>query len=314
MEYLKKIDNYWLKIPVTLYILGFFVHNIYLSSFALYNFDILHTRYIYSGTIAFAFIIILIFALTMKLDLSNYEKNFKYLNLTSWICRVCIITFILYYVLNTNELSIFTVVTNFRELINLCSKIFLIIIVPPLIMWSIIDMLGNISKNDEMFSLINKIIHSYLSYPFIAIIVFISYYNVSFRQITLFVFYLWFAIAAYIFGILEARKGRAVQIIEGQEGSLKPSFYKKVFAPVSLLLGIVFVITLYSSHIYSKIPANWGGAKPIEAKIFIDSDTLAVQIVDESEKWIAVISSCDTTLRRIKIENVTSVIIKNKKK
>jgi len=91
-----KFNTYGIKLPILLYVIGFFVHNVYLSKYSFFESSILQTQYIFSGSVAFAIITGTIIFFILRLDLEKISNNLKPYNLLAWIVRFPILTLFIY--------------------------------------------------------------------------------------------------------------------------------------------------------------------------------------------------------------------------
>ncbi len=102
MDFLK--DNY-VRIPVLLYVLGFAVHNAYLSMYGSYEFELIQARYILSGIGFVCFIVISFSYMCIQVNLSYLPDNFKPKKLLPWLLRIVSLPSVYYAYLYSCELS-----------------------------------------------------------------------------------------------------------------------------------------------------------------------------------------------------------------
>lgn len=101
MEILK--EN-WIKIPAVLYVLGFLVHNIWLSEYHSSSFDLLQAKYIFSGFAFLVFLIISFVVVSLRVNLSNIIDSYRPDKLAPWLLRICCFPYIVYGALNDGGL------------------------------------------------------------------------------------------------------------------------------------------------------------------------------------------------------------------
>jgi hypothetical protein len=77
---LELIEKHWIKIPVILYIVGFVVHNAYLSNFGSYEFQLVQAKYILSGFGLIGFSVVCFVYTGIKVNLSTLVKALLLIN------------------------------------------------------------------------------------------------------------------------------------------------------------------------------------------------------------------------------------------
>ncbi len=65
--------EHYIKLPIVLYVLGFAVHNAYLSLYGSYEFELIQARYILSGIGFFGFVSICVAYMSFHLNLSYLQ-------------------------------------------------------------------------------------------------------------------------------------------------------------------------------------------------------------------------------------------------
>jgi len=74
---LKLKEDYWLKIPVILYTIGFIVHNVYLSQFGSHEFELIQAKYILSGFGLIGFSAVCFAFTSIRVNLSYIPDTFS---------------------------------------------------------------------------------------------------------------------------------------------------------------------------------------------------------------------------------------------
>lgn len=75
--------------------MGFLINNIYLTKYSFFDFEVIQTKYIYTGLSAILFFTFILLFIVLRLDLDNASNNLKLKNLLTWAIRLPLLTIIL---------------------------------------------------------------------------------------------------------------------------------------------------------------------------------------------------------------------------
>ena len=86
-------------IPIILYIIGFFIHNVYLSVYNTFDFEIIQTKYIYVGLTFTIYAILAILFITLSVGNKSKAEKLPWLHLLNWCFKIPTSIFIVYFCL-----------------------------------------------------------------------------------------------------------------------------------------------------------------------------------------------------------------------
>ena len=90
-------ERIWLIIPFIFYGIGFFIHNVYLSRFSTFDFEVIQTKYIYIGFLFSFYTVLLILFFIIRMG--NPQSKNRKLNTIVWLIRIPIACIILHLIL-----------------------------------------------------------------------------------------------------------------------------------------------------------------------------------------------------------------------
>lgn len=297
-------EKHFALIPIAFYLIGFFIHNLYLSSFGIYDIEILKVKYIYTGTLTVFFFSITASLITIKTNLSIAKENFKIGPLSAWFSRIVIFSFMVYFILAdpdtklqndflTSQIQIPQAILDFIQF--LFTLLFILILT---------DMLGNPSKKDIMVSNYFQRFQSFLSIPLAIVFAFLLFHNDLFRAIALIFLLEGIFIMSSIFGKNDAEHGIYGETLYNTSNNRTHIIHKTFFSATMLVIPIFLIFKLFATNIYPIIPANYGGSKPVLALIQIENKTVKAQIINEGPTWMLILPSGSLNVIRIKTDDV----------
>lgn len=297
MEFLKK--NILLLSTIG-YSLGFFLHNIYLSKYGIYEFEIIQIRYIYSLITMLVFVIVLVFIMTFGLNLSEHKKNLSLKNSYMWFCRVFLYATIIYTFLDME---------SYKEIINI--GLYGQVLPLSLILISA-EGISNSTKPNYIISLI-KYLYIVITPFYIAYLCYIAMNYEPYREGIMFFMTIWLAV--YIGSIIFIEKEENKTEYPAIDNSTKKEtkdLYNEYFIYFGLVFYVFLFIILYSNSLYNKIPISLGGAKPIVMKIVLNDKTeLKGKVLEKTSDWIYILQK-GKIVKQIKIEDVNFIEMKYK--
>ena len=309
MDYLEsKYGQYFIKIPIALFVIGFFIHNLYLSRFSESEFEILQSKYIYVGSIAVAVITIILFFVIIRLDFDEPGNNLKIRNLSMWFIRVPILAIILHTFLFPQSNIIAGPISNYFN--RTCQLLFTTIyrILSFHFLLGILWMsYGVVWDKDKKIILFFKRLYLILFIPTFIILLTASSLNSDFFQILLFVFYFFMLVLFYLANESDTKKGITTKasVLKNENSPFSKSL-AKYLSLIYGLFSLTMVIVLYTISLYPLLPQSFGGARPRDVILFTTSDTLKVKLINESTSWF-LFKKPDSTIVKIKSSSVNKV-------
>ena len=301
----EKIDKFWIKIPALLYILGFFVHNAYLASYSIFEFDLLQVKYVYSGATTLFFLLIVFYFVVAKLDFENLSNNLKFLNLTYWITRILMVCVVCYFMIegkfNLVPESLYHIIRK-----DIAFRISNVVILSSV--WYVLIIFFTRTGESKTFKIIMIIFGFFLAF----LLIYISFYNDLLRHIIFITLFL-FAQIFYVFWFQLQEEKDPEKL--ATHPFIVRSNIQRFASFVIILYGVLTTLSYYSTSIYPRIQSAFGGGKPIQSRVLLQNDTLDVDIVSESSSWLIYREKDSSDVTKLKTNEVKSIVyIQEKKK
>jgi len=305
---LKLKEDYWLKIPVILYTIGFIVHNVYLSQFGSHEFELIQAKYILSGFGLIGFSAVCFAFTSIRVNLSYIPDTFSSLTkVLPWLLRVVSLPYVIYWVLYPEN---FKFDPEHAELFE-TSFFFIKNIAIFVVFFSINDLVFMLSDGDVVSARIIRGLFSFLAIPMVIVtFIFIAFDSIfsGIFQTTIFFFIGFIGVA-----LRQADNKHGIEVNELDKNS--ETSHKQQF---SILVGIIavflmmwFMVSNYSEHIYPRIPVALGGAKLVHAKLVLKDRTIDSYIIQETDTWIIFKNNETKVTEKIKTEFIDEVIFIN---
>ena len=299
---------------IFLYSVGFFIHNYYLATFKVANFDLFKGRYVYTGISFFIIASFSVFIQSFNLSFSDPKINFKWKYLFLWLFRFEALVLVTYTLVpgkeallfDDTDISIFGLIKLSGDgLNNQCHALSLSFFI--WIMFLIRNKLDESKEKAERFEIFTAVVQ-FIPVTFVVI------WGLIFDKLITNIFWFNIFIFCSIFGRqFGSRIGESTRLSTGES----PIFRDKI-SPIrkgnelKLLLGtIIFIgfiasMAQYAKYLYAILPSNFGGAKPNSIQITCsDNKTIEGELIDASDKEYVVFNSRE---QKITIINKGSVI------
>ena len=315
LEHFGKFENLWLKIPFLLYGVGFLIHNIYLTKYSFFDFEIIQTKYIYTGLTAILFIVLIFIAIILRLDLDKADNNFKLKNFLAWAIRLPVLAIVLNVYLGNNKSFIAGLPLQIIGE-NLSNKISIILVGLShlYLMGLLIVSLGSSRTVDQKIINPARIVINVLSVPLFAIVIMSTFNNKDLSSIFTFLLILFVWVFSYLAGFSDGQKGISFisTPIKGKESNIAIKLNRLIpnIFYSSVLLGALYS---YSINLYPLLPINLGGVKPVEIEIQMKDSSIKGSLILESPKWF-LIQEVDSTISRIRVDDILRIKTSKKKK
>lgn len=308
LERFEKFEHLWIKIPFLLYGLGFLIHNIYLTKFSFFDFEIIQTKYIYTGLSSIVFIILISLFIILRLDLDNASNNFKLKSFLTWAIRLPILTIILHLFIGTNR----NFIAGFP--LEILGENLSLTISSFLISFSFLFILGlTFVSFGPLRQLDYKIINptrmgiNIVSIPIFVLVLLSTFDNKELSSIFFFLFVLFIWTFSFLGGFSHGQKGlkslsSPIKSVDSELGEK----VKKIITNIFQLSIFLYAIFHYSINIYPLLPINLGGAKPVEIELELENESINGNLIMESSKWL-IIQELDSSILRIKVDDILKI-------
>ncbi len=315
MNILKEIEKYGLKIAVLLYCLGFFINTVYLMQFKFVEFDLLQTRYIYTGIVPLLlFSGIVIFAF-IRLNIDEMRDNFKSTNLLNFVYKYTLVCFILSNYLFSSEHYYGAFLAKHFNRNLIISILIFYDAFAAFYIWGVFYLaIGMSNPFWEKIAKRLKPVYGIIALPSIAFIVYVSWSNKELSYINYFVVIPFFIVLFFMSSALDAKKGISFigePVITKNEDTRKK--YDNYFIVLSRFLLILIMSYIYALNIYPRLPSNLGGAQPIHATLITKTDSLKAQIIYENSNYFLVKLADSIYTHRIQKSMIQQVIVERDK-
>ncbi len=301
MEFLK---NNWIKTPIVLYILGFVVHNTYLSKFGNYEFELVQAKYILSGFGVICFYSICFAYISIKVNISGIYETFKIDNLLPWLLRVSSLPYAIYLILYHD--LIFKQLNNNRE--SLIIPTLFTAIAINVVVLSVSDLAFRFSKLNSLITKIVNFIGRISSIPLIIVTIGISYISPEFSSIVKCISFMFFGFIGVSLRQTDEILGIEPELLDTNAKKEHKELYALLFGVISIIFILWFSILNYTNAIYTQIPVALGGSRTENVQILTEGKTIRSLLIQETDKWILYLNTETKVLEKIKSTLVDKII------
>lgn len=306
MDALKKIESFGIKLPIALYVIGLFIHNAYLAKYSVSEFDILQTRYIYTGFTAVSLITAIFALLILRLDLTDFTVNLKPVNFLAWLARFPLVTLLLFFWLVPADSLVHGYLRNaLGATASILFANFLMILAYGFLFGLIFVSFGAVFKKD--FGWISKIKKAlaWFSIPLFALVYYLTFHYRQLDNVFFFMAFPAVLVLAFLGSASDAQRGIVFQseAVPNTEGQLSKLFVRFVY-PFFLFILATGVLLAYANRIYPMIQPNYGGGKPVDALIITRADTLRTKIISEDTNWLITLRSDTSDVVQVKSSDI----------
>lgn len=301
------IEKHWIKIPIILYIVGFVVHNAYLSNFGSYEFQLVQAKYILSGFGLIGFSVVCFVYTGIKVNLSNISKCLTIDKLLPWSMRVISLPYVVYTLLYGKEL--FDITQNPKD-----SLIFIGFITSTIahavVFFSIFNIAFMVGQTETWFSKALGFISRVISIPMILVTLFIAWNVTEFSGIMKATTYFFFGYLGIAMNQDDKYLGIEPKYSDPGTKEKHENLYKLVFGIISIFFIFWVVVSNYTKYIYPKIPVALGGARLEFVSINTKEKSYDSYLIQETKDWIMYIDKKSGQVEKIKTNLIEKVVFK----
>lgn len=303
MDFLK--DNY-VRVPILLYVLGFAVHNSYLSMFASYEFELVQARYILSGIGFVGFIALSFSYLCIRVNLSYLPDNFKPKKLLPWLLRVVSLPSIYYVYLYSHDplLEPDLLPDNLALSLYLSIGKFVVFM-------SLFNLIACLHEGNSIFSKLYRWTGYIFSIPVVLLAFHVASLNEELRDIGYIIMCFFLGLVGLALQQADRKSGFEPDYLDSCAKKEHENSFQLVVGSIAILFIIWSAITKYSEIIYPNIPTALGGSKLEPATLFIGDKKIDAKIIQETNNWFLVINSSSGSVEKIKSSGINKIVYQN---
>lgn len=300
MEFFR--ENY-IKFPIVLYVLGFAVHNAYLSLYGSYEFELIQARYILSGIGFLGFVSLCVVYMSFHLNLSYLPANYKIRIVLPWLLRVFSLPAIIYVFLHGQPE--FSDVSSAKE--ELWLRLYLSF--GQLVVFSsLTNIVFSLTAGNDIYAKTVRALSLWCAVPFLILCFYASSQSSELKSLMMFIMY-------FLAGFVGLSFRHADRNYDVEPDYLSPEAkeeHENSFQIVVGILALCFVcwsaISKYSENIYPYIPTAIGGSKIEAATLYSDTGVTSVEVIQETSKWFLVRNSDTKQIEKIKASSIDRVV------
>lgn len=301
------LEKHWIKIPVILYVVGFIVHNAYLSNFGSYEFQLVQAKYTLSGFGLIGFSVACFIYTGIKVNLSNISKSLSFDNFFPWSLRVISLPYVVYTLLYGKEL--FDIAQNPKDSLIIIGSI-ASAIAHAIVTFSIFNIVIMISQAETLLSKIFGFLSRVIALPMILITLVIAWNIPEFSGImkaTTYFFFGYIGIAMYQH---DKYLGVEPKYSDPETNENHENMYQLAFGIIAIFFMFWWVISNYTKYIYPEIPVALGGAKLEFVSIITKEKTYDSYLIQETKDWVMYIDKATGQVEKIKTNLIEKVVFK----
>lgn len=301
---LEFIRNHMVKIPVLLYVLGFAVHNVYLSQFGSYEFELIQARYILSGFGLLGFIAICIAYTSIQVNPSYVSESYKVDKFLPWVNRVVSLPGFIYNVLYSDSVLVLAKSDAAIDKIQLLYYSISSLVV----LFSILDLVTMSTKGNGFFGRITRSSHRILAIPMLAVALAIAWNIPEYSGILKTTVYFFFGYVGVSLYQIDKKYGIEPDYLDEQSKDKHKDIFQMFVGVIALFFLLWSVVSNYANYIYPKFPTALGGSKLEPAQLFIKDKVIVSNVVQETERWFLIVNSKTGNTEKIKTSMIDKVI------
>ncbi|WP_157576832.1 hypothetical protein [Pseudoalteromonas rubra] len=302
------IEKHWIKIPAILYVVGFIVHNSYLSSFGSYEFQLVQAKYILSGFGAVVFSVICIVYTGIKVNLSNVSKSLTIDKVLPWSLRVISLPYVIYAILYGKEL--FEIGRDAKDSLILIG-VLASLIAHAVVACTILDIALMPGDNESRLKKTLSFLSRALSIPMLIVTLVIAWNIPEFSGVLKATTYFFFGYVAI--AMSQNDKGLGIEL-RCTDPDIKER-YDKLYQAAFSIVGVFFVLwtiaSYYTKYIYPKIPVALGGAKLEFVSIKTKEKVYDSYLIQETKDWVMYIDKSSGQVEKIKTSLIEKIVFKD---
>ena len=301
MEFLK---NNWIKAPILLYVIGFVVHNTYLSNFGSYEFELVQAKYILSGFGAVAFYSICFAYISIKVNLSYIPDSLHFDKLLPWLLRVVSLPYVIYSFLYLDSAT--DLLIDGDSLVKLSALFFQTAAF--VVTFSLFDLVFMYSEGERLNARVIRSVFRIISVPMIIATIIIAWNNAEFSSVVKASAYLFFVFLGLSFGQEDRKNCIEPDYLDSNTKEEHQNLFKIFFNIIAITFVLWLIVFNYVAAVYPKIPAALGGAKIELVQIYSGNKIISSKLIQETRDWILYINQETGNVEKIKsnlVEKIT---------
>ncbi|EGR4363171.1 hypothetical protein DDM66_17435 [Vibrio cholerae] len=295
--------EHYIKLPIVLYVLGFAVHNAYLSLYGSYEFELIQARYILSGIGFFGFVSICVAYMSFHLNLSYLPYNYRIRIVLPWLLRVFSLPAIIYIFLHGQPR--FSDVSSAKDELWL----WLYLLFGQLVVFSSLsNILFSLTSGNDIYAKIVRALSFWCAIPFLILCFYASSHSPELKSLVMF-------ILCFLGGFAGLSLSHVNRNYDIEAEYLSPEAkeeHENSFQIIVGILALCFVcwsaISKYSEDIYPYIPTAIGGSKIEAATLYSGTGIASVEIIQETSSWFLVRNLDTKKIEKIKASSVDRVV------
>ena len=154
-------------------------------------------------------------------------------------------------------------------------------------------------------------IYVYIYSPIFIMLFLASSLEAKYYDILNFIFIFFVFLCSFMAGASDAMNGITSQASVMKNGGSTLSIkFSKYLTMIFYAISVIGLFVLYSTKFYPLLPQSIGGARPNKITIYLEKDTLNVNLINESTTWF-LLQKPDSTIIKIKSTDVKKVRLIN---
>lgn len=313
MEYrkdsgLELLEKHWIKIPAILYVVGFIVHNVYLSNFGSYEFQLVQAKYILSGFGVIGFSVICFVYTGIKVNLSNISKSLTIDRVLPWSLRVISLPYFVYTILYGKEL--FDVSHTPKD--SLVTIGFLASMIAHVVVtYSIFNIVLMAGAEDSWLSKLFGFLSRILAIPMLLVTLVIAWNIPEFSGIMKSTTYFFFGYIGIAMSQDDKQLGIKPNYTDTETIEKHENLYQIAFGIIAVVFMLWMVISNYTKYIYPKIPVALGGAKLEFVSIKTKEKSYDSYLIQETKDWVMYVDNSSGQVEKIKTSLIEKIVFKD---
>lgn len=301
MEFLKKN---WIKAPILLYVIGFVVHNTYLSNFGSYEFELVQAKYVFSGFGAVAFSVVCFAYISIRVNLSYIFDSLHLDNLLPWLLRVVSLPYVIYSLLYIDSVADLLISDN--VLVRLSSPFFAI--ANFVVLFSIFDLVFMYSDGNKISARLLRSTFRVLAIPMIVVTLTIAWNNTEFSSVVKASTYFFFVLLGLGLRQEDREHGTEQDYLDSNAKKEHQELFTIFFGIIAIAFMVWAIVSNYVGAVYPKIPVALGGARIEHVEIYAENRVFRSKLIQESKGWFLYINSESGNVEKIKTQLVDKVV------
>lgn len=299
------LRDHWLKIPIVLYALGFVVHNLFLSNFGSYEFELVQAKYILSGFGVVAFSIACFAYISIKVNLSDIFDMFNLDKLLPWLLRVISLPYAFYTFLYLSSVSELSGSDDPFSLLIFWS----FLLGNAVVSFSIFGLVYSHLNGNDWVARLGHFLSKLLAIPMIVSTVVIGVHMPEFMSVVQATTYLFFVLIGIGLSQQDDKIGVNPEYLDVNAKESHKTNFTILFGLVAIIFMFGAMVSHYVEAIYPKIPIGLGGSKLEFVEIYSQNKVFSSQLIQETGNWTLYINNSTGNVEKIKTELIEKIIL-----